>query len=138
MHLERNNIMSLKLWMCTLICSLALVAGCKKQANDQDAIRAAIDKHLSEQAGLDLSAMDRTVKQVTVNGDHADAQMEFRVKGGGAGMVVAYSMEKQGGDWKVLRAQPMGGAQAHPGSESPSGAPGSGKNAMPQGHPPVN
>jgi hypothetical protein len=130
--------MSLKFWMCTLICSLSLVAGCNKQANDQEGIRAAIDKHLNEQAGLDLSAMDRTVKQVTVNGDHADAQMEFRVKGGGAGMVVAYSMEKQGGEWKVLRAQPMGGAEAHPGSGPSEGAPSGGGNAMPQGHPPVN
>jgi len=127
--------MNLKCWMCTLICSLALVAGCRKQANDQGAIRAAIDKHLSEQAGLDLSAMDRTVKQVTVNGNHADALMEFRVKGGSAGMVVAYSMEKQGGEWKVLHAQPMGGQDAHPGSDSPSGMPGGEGNSLPPGHP---
>jgi ABC-type transporter MlaC component len=127
-------------WICTciLMVLLAISVGCKKQANDQDAIRTGIDKHLSEQAGLNLSAMDREVKQVVVNGDHANAQVEFRVKGGDARMEIEYTMERQGGEWKVLNSQPMAGQEAHPGMQASPGAPDSGGNSLPQGHPPVH
>ncbi len=126
------------IWTYTLILLLAMAGGCKKQANDQDAIRAGIDKHLSERAGLNMSAMDREVKQISVNGDHASAQVEFRVKGGGAQMEIEYTLERQGGEWKVLNSQPMGGQGAHPGMQPSPGAPDSGSNTPPQGHPPVN
>ena len=130
--------MTQRVGTCTLIFLLALACGCKKQVNDQDAIRAGIEKHLNEQAGLNLSAMDREVKQVSVNGDHADAQVEFRIKGGDARMVVDYTMEKQGEEWKVASSKPMAGSGTHPGADSPSGTPDSGGKSMPQGHPPVN
>ena len=55
----------------------ALAAGCGKRVNDQDAIRASIEKHLTGRADLNLAAMDREVKQVTVNGDHATAEWIF-------------------------------------------------------------
>jgi hypothetical protein len=121
-----------------LIVLLTLVAGCKKPVNDQDAIRAGIDKHLSESAGLNLSAMDRDVKQISVNGDHATAQVEFRLKGGNARMEIEYTIERQGGEWKVLGSQPKAGQDAHSGMQSPSGAPDSGSKSLPQGHPPAN
>ena len=111
-----------------------LTIACGKHLNDQDAIRASIDKHLTEQAGLNLSAMDREVKNITVNGNTADAQVEFRVKGGDASMQVQYSMQKDSSGWKVMSSKPMPGMGAHPGSDGP---PASG-DSMPQGHPPVN
>jgi hypothetical protein len=124
------------IWTCTLI--FVLATGCKKQANDQDAIRAGIDKHLSERAGLNMSAMDREVKQISVNGDHATAQMEFRIKGDEGQMDIEYTLERQGGEWKVVKSQPMAGQGAHPGMQPSPGAPDSGGNALPQGHPPAN
>ena len=56
-----------------------------------------------------MSAMDREVKQVSVNGDHATAQVEFRLKGSDASMEIEYTLERQGGEWAVLDGRPMGG-----------------------------
>ena len=117
----------------------ALAAGCGKTVNDQDAIRESIEKHLNGRADLNLSAMDREVKQVSVNGDHASAQVEFRLKGGDARMEIEYTLQRQGKEWTVLSSQPMGMDNAHSGMEQPhAGAPNSGGGQLPQGHPPVN
>jgi hypothetical protein len=133
MRMKRGH----KISVLALFCALA--AGCGTKVNDQDAIRASIEKHLSGRADLNLSAMDREVKQVTINGDHASAQVEFRVKGGDAGMEIEYALERQGKEWTVLKGQPMGMDSVHPGMEK---APASGTNAgggqLPQGHPAVN
>src|ERR1700730_16538679 len=84
----------------------AFTAGCGKAVSDQDAIRASIEKHLNGRADLNLSAMDREVKQISVNGDHATAQVEFRLKQGDARMQVEYALERQGGEWTVMNSQP--------------------------------
>jgi hypothetical protein len=121
----------------TLIFLLAVAAGCKKQANDQDAIRASIEKHLNARGDLNLGAMDREVKQISVNGDHATATVEFRVKQGTGSMQVEYALERQGGEWSITNSQPAGGQNPHSGMMSPSSTP-EGGNSMPQGHPPTN
>jgi hypothetical protein len=120
-----------------ILCAFATTCG--KKVNDQDAIRASIEKHLNGRADLNLSVMDREVKQVSVTGDHASAQVEFRLKGSDARMEIEYSLERQGKEWAVLTSQPMGMDNAHSGMEQPpSGAPDSGGGHLPQGHPPVN
>ena len=45
--------------LAALVC--VLTAGCNKPVNDQDAIRASIEKHLHGRADLNLVAMDREV-----------------------------------------------------------------------------
>ena len=125
--------------ICVLAALCAAAGGCSTKVNDQDAIRASIEKHLNGRTDLNLSAMDREVKQVSVNGDHASAQVEFRLKGGDARMEIEYALERQGKQWAVLSSQPMGMGEAHPGAEqSPAGAPASGSGQLPQGHPPAN
>lgn len=116
-----------------------LIAGCSKPVNDQDAIRAGIEKRLNARADLNLGAMDREVKDISVNGDHATAQVEFRLKGGDAKMEIEYELQRQGKEWTVLSSQPkgMGGPQPGSGQMSP-GMPGGGGNSLPQGHPPGN
>jgi len=126
-----------------LICLLALLcafaAGCAKKVSDQDAIRASIEKHLNGRADLNLSAMDREVKQVSVNGDHASAQVEFRLKGSDARMEIEYALERQGKEWAVTSSQPVGMGDVHSGSDQqPAGPPNSGAGQLPQGHTPVN
>jgi hypothetical protein len=131
--------MNRRILTCTMIFLLAVAAGCKKQSNDQEAIRATIDKHLNARADLNLSAMDREVKQISVNGDHATAQVEFRLKQGNASMQVEYALDRQGGEWTITNSQPAGGKNPHSGGmPPPPTAPDSGGNSMPQGHPPVN
>lgn len=124
------------IWTCATVFMCVLVIGCRKQANDQDAIRASIDKHLNETAGLNLSAMDREVKQISVNGDHASAQVEFRLKGeGNTGMEIVYTLQRQGKQWAVVKSEPVGGG-SHPGGQAPSNAPDTGSGSLPPGHPP--
>lgn len=116
-----------------------LAAGCNKTASDQAEIRASIEKHLTSRADLNLGAMDREVKQVSVNGDRATAQVEFRLKGGDAKMDIEYSLQRQGKDWSVMSSQPIGMGDPHSGMDSNSpGAQGSSGGQLPQGHPTVN
>jgi len=127
-------------WISVLAILCVLAAGCAKTVSDQDAIRASIEKHLNERSDLNLSAMDREFKQVSVNGDHANAQVEFRVKGGDAQMNIEYALQRQGKDWTVLSSQPMGMGDPHSGmpQQPPTSGPYYGQGQPPQGHPPVN
>jgi hypothetical protein len=128
--------MNRRILICTVILLLAFAGGCKNQASDQDAVRAGIDKHLSGVAGVNMSAMDREVKQISVNGEHATAQVEFHAKQGGGTMQMDYTLDRKGGEWTVTSSQPGGGLSPRPGMMQPP--PGAGSNPMPQGHPPVN
>jgi hypothetical protein len=128
--------MNRRILTCTVIFFLGFAAGCKNQPSDQDAVRAGIDKHLSGVAGVNMSAMDKEVKQISVNGDHATAQVEFHAKQGGGTMQMDYTLDRKGGEWTVTSSQPGGGLSPRPGMMPPP--PGTGSNPMPQGHPPVN
>jgi hypothetical protein len=146
-------------YFLTVIGLLVLFAGCKKQESDADAIRSGINQHLASLKTLNLGAMDMNITNVSIQGNLAQAQVEFKPKTGapqGAGMQVAYSLEKQNGLWVVQNTQPAGGSIQHPapgenphmnGSSPSSGSmpnfrdlvPGGGNsNSLPPGHPPIN
>lgn len=144
---------------------LSAFAGCKKQS-DGDAIREGINQHLASLKTINVSAMSVDVTNYSVQGNQAQAQVEFRPKTGGApgaGMQVSYTLEKQNGVWVVQNTQPMGGNFQHPGPGAnpngmpsapadgqsgsmpnfrdlvPGGGPGNGgAQALPPGHPPLN
>jgi hypothetical protein len=133
---------------------------CKKQTNDNDAIRAGILQHLTTIGTLNVSAMDMDIRSVSVKGNQAHAEVEFRPKTGGGpggGMQVAYNLEKRDGAWVVLKSQPLGGMIQHPDPnqnphQNPDGKSGglpnfndilnpsgsSGQGSLPLGHPQVN
>ncbi len=139
--------------------ALLFASACKKQQSDKDAIRAGITQHLTGVGTLNLSAMDMDIRIVSINGNEAHAEVEFRPKTGappGAGMLVGYRLEKRDGAWVVLKSQPAGGIiehpalgqnphqnqNVHPGGIpnirdmlNPGGTPAPG--ALPSGHPPV-
>lgn len=138
---------------------LVLFAGCKKQESDADAIRSGINQHLASLNTLNLGAMDMNITKVSVQGNQAEAQVEFKPKTGASqasGMQVAYSLEKRNGIWVVEDTKAAGGAIQHPGPggnvptgaapSSPDGSmpnfrdlvPNSGSGTLPAGHPPVN
>jgi hypothetical protein len=135
---------------------LALSVGCKNQDSDRDAVRSGIHQHLASLKTLNLGAMDMNITNVSIQGNKAQAQVEFRPKTGapqGAGMQVAYSLEKQDGLWVVQYTQPAGGSIEHPApgenphknanSTSSSSMPnfrdllpaGAGSGPLPPGHP---
>ncbi len=143
-----------------LSASLLLGGGCKKQQSEHDAIRAGIQEHLKGVGTLNMSAMEMDLQSVSINGDQAHAEVVFRPKTGapaGAGMQVAYHLEKRDGAWVVQKTQPVGGMIQHPDSNknphqdqdmhsgslrnfsdivNPAGA--STQGTLPAGHPPIN
>jgi hypothetical protein len=142
-----------------LVASFFLTDGCKQQPHDKDAIRAGILQHLTSVGTLNISAMDMDIRSVSINGNQARAEVEFRPKTGaapGAGMQVTYNLEKHDGSWTVLKTQAAGGTIQHPDPNqnphqngavhsgslpnfsdvlNPTGAPAQG--ALPPGHPPA-
>ncbi len=142
----------------TILVFLVFFAGCKKQQSDTDGIRSGINEHLTALKTLNLGAMDMNIQNVSIQGNQAQAQVEFLPKTGappGAGMQVSYKLEKQDGKWVVQDSQAAGGTIQHPApgqnphlnstSPSPATLPdfrnlvnsGSG-SSLPTGHPPVN
>src|SRR5271168_3181460 len=56
--------------------------------DERGAITEAIHRHLSDNRGINLSAMEINVSDVAVNGDQAQVQTEFRLKQGGTSMLM--------------------------------------------------
>jgi hypothetical protein len=140
--------------------ALLVSGGCKKKPSDNDAIRAGILQHLTGVGTLNMSAMEMDIRSVSVSGNQAHAEVSFRPRTGapqGAGMQVAYNLEKRDGAWVVLKSQSTGGMIQHPDPNAnphqnsdvhsgglpnfsdivkPQGTPAQG--VLPPGHPPVN
>jgi hypothetical protein len=121
-------------FLATLLGGLLLAAGgCKPEMDNKEAIRDGVIKHLSGMSGLNVSNMTITVTKATVNGDHAQADVEVRAKNGEPGapaMELTYQLQKQGEGWVVLKGQATGGMQHPAPGEMPP------QEAMPAGHPP--
>ena len=115
-----------KMALLAVIAMLAL--GCKSglgvgnsQAQTENAVRAAIQDHLAHNGNLNLQAFDTDVKQVTIQGDHAQADVEFRIKGGPGAMELTYSLEKHDGAWSVIDSDPAGSNFSRPASNGGQG-----------------
>jgi hypothetical protein len=102
-------------------------------ASDQDAIVAAIQKHLRENSGINMAVMNMTVNGINIQGDQAQANAEFRLKQGGTSMQITYDLERHAGDWIVRSNKPAGGQFVHPPMDKThSGTAGSaGQGSMP-------
>jgi hypothetical protein len=107
-----------------LVASFTCLVACQKQKSvsvDNEAIQAAITQHLASVSGLNLNAMDMVVQNVAINGNQAQAQVEFHLRGNtdrGGTMKVGYQLEKRGGEWTVTKSQP-GAVVAAPEASSP-------------------
>jgi hypothetical protein len=148
--------------VAAFVVSVILPGGCKQQQSDADAIRAGITQHLTSLNTLNLSAMDMDVNGVAIEGRQAHAQVTFRPKTGappGAGMQVAYQLEKRDSAWVVVKTEAAGGMIEHPAANAnphaqpspdsmhgslpnfremiPSATPATG-GTLPPGHPPVD
>src|SRR5580704_4797474 len=108
--------------MALLAVIATLVVGCKNGSGagnsqaqtPENSVRAAIQDHLAHNGNLNLQAFDTDVKQVTIQGDHAQAEVEFRIKGGPGAMQLTYSLEKRDGAWSVSESDPVGSNFTHP------------------------
>lgn len=122
-------------WIVPL--ALALLAGCSKNIQTNEAVREGVIKHLSQNSGLNLSQMDIEVTSVTFRDNEADAVVGFKPKGAGAasGMSMRYTLERKGNEWVVKKKADSG--MGH-GMMPPSGEPSAGQGELPPGHPPVS
>lgn len=121
-------------WIVPL--ALALLAGCSKNIQTNEAVRAGVIKHLSQNSGLNLAQMDIEVTSVTFRDNEADAVVGFKPKGAGAasGMSMRYTLERQGNEWVVKKK--AGSGMGH-GMTPPAAEPPSGEGNLPPGHPPT-
>jgi hypothetical protein len=142
-----------------LAAAIFSAGGCKKQRSDNDGIRAGILQHLAGVGTLNMNAMDMDIRTVSIHGNQAQAEVEFRPKTGGApgaGMQVSYNLEKREDGWVVLKSQAVGGMIQHPAANqnphknqdvhsgmpnfsdilNPTSAPA--QSTLPPGHPPIN
>lgn len=92
----------------------APVVGTPASAADTEQVKRAVQDHLRNNKGINMSAMDLTVESVTVDGERAQADATFKVKGGGATMAMVYSLERHGSGWLVVKSQPSNGEFVHP------------------------
>ena len=83
-------------------------------SSDEDAIRQAVEDHVRNNKGINMSAMDMTVDSITVNGNQAQANATFRLKQGGTSMSMTYTLARHANGWLVLSNQPAGGQFEHP------------------------
>jgi hypothetical protein len=117
----------------SLLLSLTLLSGCKKDIQSKDAVREGVLKYLSKRG--DLAAMDVSVAGVNFRGNEADATVHFQAKGNsaqGAGLTIPYVLERKGNEG-VVKGRTGGdqhGAQGMPGG-------GGGGGSLPPGHPVV-
>jgi len=114
--------------------ALALLAACRGKPPAPSAVppekelRPALDKYLASRSGLNLPAMDIEIKKASVQGNAAEALVEFRTKDGQGSMQMTYTFERQGHEWVVKGAK--GSSIGTP--ESETAQPGK----LPAGHPP--
>jgi hypothetical protein len=120
-----------------VVLMMALAAGCAKNAGPasttadgsanasaakvaaapsgaEASIRSAIQARLEHQRNLNLQSFDTDVKQVNIQGDHAQAQVEFHIKGGPGVMQMTYALEKHDNVWSVVNSEPAGSNFPHP------------------------
>lgn len=127
--------------------AVLLLAGCSKNIDTPDDIKAGVIKDLSKK--MDVKSMDITVQSVAFRGKEADASVIFSPKGlpAGSGMMMKYVMARDGDEWKI-KSRALDGDAAHmqqqSGGSLPSGHPGmgagapggtAGGTALPPGHP---
>jgi hypothetical protein len=96
---------------------LAAVSGCKQKRSDDEAVRAAVRQHLSSLGTLNMQAFETDFTNIAIQNNQATADVSFRPKTGapaGAAMQVSYQLEKQEGNWRVVKKSTPGGMIQHP------------------------
>jgi hypothetical protein len=118
--------------MALIAAAVSLLAACKHDIQNADAVRGSIVDYLRERqskTGLNMDLMKVDVSKLVFSsgGNEAHATVMFTPKAGGAGMQMPYTLDRKGDKW-VVRAHSDSG-------ENPHGA--AGLPALPPSHPPV-
>jgi len=125
--------------VAALVLSITLLSGCKKDIQNNDAVRQGVMNYLSKRQ--DLLAMEVSVKSVAYRQNEATATVHFQAKGNtasGSGMDMEYVLERKENQW-VVKGRAGGdshGAQGMPQGPGPADSGGGSIGAMPQTMPP--
>ena len=107
----------------------ALLTGCKKNIDNNDAVKQGVNTYLAKRS--DLLAMDVSVTSVAYRDNEATATVRFQAKNNSspnAGMTMQYVLERKGNEWVV---KGRAGGDAHTGMpQGAPGAPGAGQGSM--------
>jgi hypothetical protein len=106
-----------KIAIAACVSFLVVTAGCKQKPSDDEAVRAAVRQHLSSLGTLNMQAFDTDFNNISIQNNRATADVSFRPKTGapaGAAMQVSYQLEKQEGNWRVVKKSTPGGMIQHP------------------------
>jgi len=106
-----------KIAIASCALALAFVSGCKQKPSDDEAIRGAVRQHLSSLGTLNMQAFETDFTNISIQNDQATAEVSFRPKTGapaGAAMQVSYRLERQEGNWRVVKKSTPGGMIQHP------------------------
>ena len=115
--------------------ALAALTACKRDIQNQEAVRSSIVDYLNArqaQTGLLMDSMNVEVSSLDFasSGNEAHATVRFTLKNGdaSAGMTMPYTLDRKGDKW-VVRAHAEGGQNPHGAMGLPS---------LPPNHPPVD
>ena len=101
--------------------ALAFVSGCKQKPSGDEAVRSAVRQHLSSLGTLNMQAFDTDFTTIVIQNNQATADVSFRPKNGapaGAAIQVSYQLERQEGNWRVIKKSTPGGMIQHPDSNA--------------------
>jgi hypothetical protein len=130
-----------RIWAAlTAILVMGAGSACKRNIDNQEAVRQAVIDYLAKRSNLNMSGMNVDVTSVTFRSNEADAVVSITARGAAAGqpMSMRYTLERQGDHWTVKGKADAGGNPHGAGAANPHGAaepPASG--ALPPGHPTV-
>lgn len=115
-----------------LIAAFSLLAACKKDIQNKEAVQAGVNEYLRARQGstglnMDLMKVEVTSLLFSADGSQAQATVSFAPKAGGPGMQMPYTLDKKNGKW-VVRARAEG-ENPHGGM----GGTGGGMGASPHG-----
>jgi hypothetical protein len=108
---------------------LSVLAACTKDIQNKDAVRGAIVDYLNARPDKMGDSVNVGVSTLTFSagGNEAHANVMFTPKAGGAGMEMAYTLDRKGDTW-VVRPHAESSANPHGASGLP---------VLPPSHPPV-
>jgi hypothetical protein len=112
------------------------LAGCAKDINNKEAVKAAIEKRVAK-TGFDVNAMTVNVTQVSFHGQDAVATVAFIPKGGpeqGA-VTFKYNLHREKDEWVATGLSQGGNMAAHTGMAPDT--PVDPSRPLPAGHPPI-
>jgi hypothetical protein len=135
---DNRSVKGLTLLSAALGLSIAMLGGCKRNIQNNDAVKQGVMTYLAKRS--DLAAMDVKVMSVTYHENEATATVRFQAKGNtapGSGLTMQYVLERQGDQWAVKKKAAEGHGMAGMPQEGSGGSIGAMPGTMPPGHPTV-